>query len=110
MKIDTASTMLSALANEHRLAAFRALVRHSPDGLSAGDLAQHLGISPSALSFHLSQLQNAGLVRSQRQQRHIFYSIDPANTRRMIAFLTDDCCGGRPELCLGTTEPGESTA
>ncbi len=110
MHIDTASVMLSALANEHRLGAFRALVRHSPDGLSAGDLAQHLGISPSALSFHLAQLQNAGLVRSQRQQRHIFYSIDAGNTRRMIAFLTDDCCGGRPELCLAENETESKTA
>ncbi|MEY3906138.1 MAG: hypothetical protein RIR59_961, partial [Pseudomonadota bacterium] len=47
---------LGALAQEHRLAAFRRLVEAGPDGLPAGRLAEVLGIAPSSMSFHLAQL------------------------------------------------------
>jgi DNA-binding transcriptional ArsR family regulator len=90
---------LSALAHDHRLRSFRMLVRAGPDGLAAGDIAQRLGIAPSSLSFHLAQLESAGLVSSRRAQRHIYYALDVEVTRELLGFLIDDCCNGRPELC-----------
>ncbi|MBA3564954.1 MAG: helix-turn-helix transcriptional regulator [Gammaproteobacteria bacterium] len=106
MEETTGVRALSALAHGHRLRAFRLLVRAGPDGLSAGELALRLGVSPSSLSFHLTQLQAAGLIRGRRAQRHIFYSLDADTTRELLEFLTEDCCNGRPELCGMEKGPG----
>lgn len=85
---------LAALAQEHRLAAFRLLVQAGPEGLPAGVLAERLDVPPSSLSFHLAQLANAGLVVSRRQSRSIIYSADYAAMTGLMGFLTENCCGG----------------
>lgn len=94
-----AVTALAALAQEHRLAVFRLLVKEGPTGISAGDVAERVGIPPSTLSHHLAHLERAGLLRSWRAQRNIFYAVDMEGTRRLIAFLTQECCQGHPQLC-----------
>ena len=90
---------LSALAQEHRLAVFRLLVREGTNGLSAGQVADRLGVPPSTLSHHLAHLERAGLLRSWRVQRNVFYAVDVEGTRRLVVFLTEDCCQGHPEIC-----------
>jgi DNA-binding transcriptional ArsR family regulator len=57
--------------------------------------------TPSSLSFHLGLLERAGLIRSRRESRHVIYAPDIEGTRRLLSYLTDDCCEGRPELCGG---------
>lgn len=99
METTTAIAALAALAQEHRLAVFRLLVRHGPSGLPAGAIAEHLAVPPSTLSHHLAHLERAGLLRSWRIARRIFYAVDVEGTRRLLAFLTADCCEGRPDLC-----------
>ncbi len=90
---------LSALAQEHRLAAFRLLIARGPAGLPAGALAARLALAPSALSFHLAHLERSGLVQSWRAGRQIFYAANQAATETFLRFLVGDCCGGKPELC-----------
>ena len=90
---------LSALAHEYRLRVFRLLVRRSPEGLAAGDIAAHMQLPPSSLSFHLGLLQRAGLITSRREQRHIIYTAHLDGMRRLLSFLTGDCCNGHPEIC-----------
>lgn len=97
---------LSALAHETRLALFRLLVRAGEDGMAAGDIAQVLGVAPSTLSHHLTRLEQSGLVTSTRESRHIFYAVAIEPTRSLIAYLVDDCCQGRPELCALTGTEG----
>jgi ArsR family transcriptional regulator len=99
MQISRAVDALSALAQEHRLAVFRLLVRHGPSGLSAGKIADSLRLPPSTLSHHLAHLERAGLLRSWRITRRIFYAVNVEGTRRLLSFLTEDCCDGRPDLC-----------
>lgn len=94
-----AISALAALAQEHRLGIFRLLVKQGPSGLSAGTIAARVGIAPSALSFHLGQLERAGLLRSWRVKRNIFYAVDIEGMRRLLDFLTEDCCQGHPEIC-----------
>lgn len=94
-----ALTALSALAHEHRLRVFRLLVSHSPEGLAAGEIATHMQLPPSSLSFHLGHLERAGLIASRREQRHIIYTANLDGMRRLLSFLTEDCCGGHPEIC-----------
>ena len=101
MKMNSAVTALAALAQETRLAVFRLLVEAGPGGLPAGLIAARLEVAPATLSFHLGQLERAGLLASHRNGRQILYAADIDGTRRLMAFLTEDCCGGRPELCGG---------
>jgi DNA-binding transcriptional ArsR family regulator len=89
----------SALAQEYRLKVFRLLVRHAPHGLPAGHIAAQVGVPASTMSTHLAQLERAGLLRSWREQRRILYAVDTEGIRQLVTFLTEECCGGRPELC-----------
>ena len=98
---------LGALAHDHRLKLFRLLVRQGAPGLSAGEIARSLAITPSALSFHLTALERAGLLTSRRAGRNVIYAVAVESVRGLIGFLTEDCCGGRPELCGVTTGKDE---
>ena len=87
---------LAALAQETRLAIFRLLVEAGPEGLCAGDIGARLKVAPATLSFHLAQLANAGLVDARQQSRFIFYSANFEAMNGIVAFLTENCCGGKP--------------
>lgn len=95
---------LAALAQETRLRLFRLLVAVGPEGLRAGRIAEELGATESTLSFHLAHLRQAGLIRRRRDGRSLIYTVDFATMTAVIAFLTENCCGGRPELCCPTAE------
>lgn len=99
MEEKSALAALAALAQETRLAIFRLLVQEGPSGLAAGGIAERLGVPASTLSFHLKELDRAGLLRSWRRQRQIFYAANYAGTRELLTFLTRDCCQGHPEIC-----------
>ena len=101
----TAVTALSALAHDDRLAAFRLLVKAAPSGVASGDIAETLDIPPTRMSFHLATLERSGLLRSWREGRRILYAASIEDMRRLLGFLTEDCCAGHPEICgdLGGT-------
>lgn len=99
MEVKQAVAALAALAQEHRLAVFRLLVKEGPRGTSAGEVAKRVGVPPSTLSHHFAHLERAGLLRSWRVHRNIYYAVDLEGSRSLIAFLTKDCCQGHPELC-----------
>ncbi|MCC7347721.1 MAG: helix-turn-helix transcriptional regulator [Variibacter sp.] len=88
-----------ALAQETRLRILRLLVQAGADGISAGGLAQRVAVTASNISFHLKELERAGLVHSRRQARSIIYAADYEALADLLRFLMQDCCGGRPEIC-----------
>lgn len=107
MEDSEAIQILAALAQQHRLAIFRLLVRHGKMGLAAGEIGEQIGISATGASFHLKELARAGLIDARREGRFIRYSFNPNAMRGFLSFLMDDCCQGRPELCgdlIGTIE------
>ncbi|TIX49837.1 ArsR/SmtB family transcription factor [Alteraurantiacibacter aquimixticola] len=106
MKANHAVIALSALAQDHRLSAFRLLVQAGPDGLPAGQIATQLDIPNSSLSHHLAQLAEAGLVHQRRDGRSLIYSADFAAMRGLVDFLTENCCGGGD--CETTAMPMET--
>jgi ArsR family transcriptional regulator, arsenate/arsenite/antimonite-responsive transcriptional repressor len=99
MEQKAALAALAALAHETRLAVFRLLVTAGPSGLPAGEIAAQVGVPATTLSFHVKELDRAGLLRSWRRQRQVFYAADYASTRGLLTFLTQDCCQGHPEIC-----------
>jgi ArsR family transcriptional regulator, arsenate/arsenite/antimonite-responsive transcriptional repressor len=90
---------LVALGQETRLEVFRLLVRQGPIGMTAGAVAEALQVAPSTLSPHLAQLERSGLATSWRVDRRIFYAVNIEGMRRLLLYLTEECCGGHPELC-----------
>jgi DNA-binding transcriptional ArsR family regulator len=99
MESEIAIKRLSALAQEARLDVFRLLVKAGPEGMAAGDIARRLGVPANTLSAQLLVLSNAGLVRARRDGRSIIYAIQFDAMRDLLVFLTEDCCGGRAEMC-----------
>ena len=100
MKIGTAIEALGALAHQTRLKVFRLLVRKGPNGLPAGEIASRLGVHAATMSHHLGLLERAGLLRSWRVARQVFYAADFEGMRGLIGYLAEDCCAGLPDLQL----------
>lgn len=95
MKPNTALARLGALAQESRLAVFRLLVQAGPQGLCVGDIGAKLKVAAPTLSFHLKELAHAGLIRPRQEGRFIYYSPDYRAMKEVVAYLTENCCGGQ---------------
>lgn len=104
MESSLAISRLSALAQPGRLAVFRLLVRAGPEGLPAGEIASRLGLAPNTLSAQLTILSQAGLIAGTREGRVIRYAAATDSVRDLIVYLMEDCCDGRPEICLPVQE------
>jgi DNA-binding transcriptional ArsR family regulator len=98
---------LGALAHEHRLAIFRLLVERGPEGLPAGAIAESVGLVPSSLTFHLQNLQRAGLISQRRESRHLFYAADFNAMNELVGYLTENCCAGSSAECDAACKPAK---
>lgn len=94
-----------ALSQETRLKLLRLLVVAGPEGIAAGALAEGVEVSPSNVSFHLKELERAGLVATRRDSRSIVYRAAFEALSGLIRFLMEDCCSGRPEICAPALNP-----
>jgi DNA-binding transcriptional ArsR family regulator len=103
METQTAVAALAALAHPGRLEVFRLLVQAGADGMAAGDIARATGSLANTLSTNLSILAGAGLVASRRDGRSIIYTAGYDRMRELLAFLVEDCCAGKPEICAPLT-------
>ena len=100
MEQTDAVAALAALAQDNRLEIFRLLVRAGRDGMPAGQVAEALDLAPNTLTFHFDRLRGAGLVTVRRDGRSMIYAARYESMNALIAFLTENCCSGRPEQCL----------
>jgi ArsR family transcriptional regulator, arsenate/arsenite/antimonite-responsive transcriptional repressor len=105
MKTPDVIEALGALAHEHRLAIYRLLVQRGPEGLSAGAIGQRIGLLPSSLTFHLQNLQRAGLIAQRRESRQLFYSCDFSVMNGLVGYLTENCCGNSGADCAVSCVP-----
>lgn len=107
MNEQNAIAAFSALSNATRLKLLRLLVEAGPVGVTAGDLAEAIGASPSRASFHLATLSEAGLATSERQAREIRYRVSFAALGALMDFVLNDCCKGDPVVrsCCGLSPP-----
>nr|WP_295074684.1 helix-turn-helix domain-containing protein [uncultured Roseateles sp.] len=95
---------LAALAQAHRLRAFRLLVVAGAEGLTPGALAEALELPAATLSFHLKELMQAGLLSQQRLGRNLVYRADFSQMNGLLAYLTENCCQG--EACIPASASG----
>ena len=100
---------LGALAQETRLQLYRLLVTVGPDGLSAGNIAERLGVIPSSLSFHLTNLVHAGLITQRRVGRLMVYAAEYRTMNALLAYLSENCCG-QGASCAPVCTPAAATA
>lgn len=99
MDRSAALAALSALGQENRLDLFRLLVKAGGDGMPQGEAAARLGLYQNTASAHLKVLVQAGLARAERTGRMVRYTAEMTGFRDLLAYLMEDCCDGRPELC-----------
>jgi len=92
MKSEEVVIALAALAQESRLAVFRLLVKRGPEGYTPTQLGEKLSLPAPTLSFHLKELQRAGLIQARREGRFLFYSPNFPQMNQLLEFLTDNCC------------------
>jgi ArsR family transcriptional regulator len=92
MKSNEVIASLAALAQESRLAVFRLLVKRGPEGYTPTQLTDKLRLPAPTLSFHLKELQRAGLIQARREGRFLFYSPNFPHMNQLLEFLTDNCC------------------
>ena len=113
MKAASAIEALGALAQEHRLSLFRLLVQAGEKGMSAGAIADALGVPNSSLSFHLAQLRSAGLILQERQHRSLIYRANYPAMNSLVAYLMENCCAGAdcgPDAACETPAQERKTA
>ncbi len=99
MNQDAAIARLEALASAVRLNIFRLLLRRGSSGMVAGDIAAALDLAPTNLSFHLKALTRSGLLTVVQEGRYQRYRAHLPGMFELLAYLTEECCGGEPELC-----------
>ena len=76
--------ILSALADDTR----RAIIMKLREGkISTGDLAEHLGVTPQALSYHLSKLKKADLIYETKYKNYIYYELNLSVLGELIVWL-----------------------
>jgi ArsR family transcriptional regulator len=106
MEIQNAARALTSLGSEIRLRIFRHLIELGTEGDTSGRMARLMGLPPSTMSFHLSQLEEAGLVFSWRVSRSVRYAVNLWATRGLLLFLVEDCCQSNPAACGDIAEFG----
>ncbi len=99
MDKSNALSVFAALSQQTRLDVFRLLVKAGMDGMLSGEIGEKLDVRQNTMSANLTVLLNAGLVRNERHSRTIRYFVDFDTIRGLLAFLMEDCCGGRAEIC-----------
>jgi ArsR family transcriptional regulator, arsenate/arsenite/antimonite-responsive transcriptional repressor len=110
MNIPAVIAALGALAHEHRLAIYRLLVERGPEGLSAGAIGDRVGLLPSSLTFHLQNLQRAGLITQRRESRQLFYAADFSAVSDLVGYLTENCCADSSAKCSTSCIPAAKPA
>ncbi len=100
MEKNTATTVFESLSSAVRLDVYRLLVKKGINGMVAGEIAVTLDVPPTNLSFHLKALTQAGLLTVAQEGRFQRYRANMPLMLDLIAYLTDECCGGQPEQCV----------
>lgn len=101
MEKNSAVSIFESLSSGVRLDIYRLLVKAGPVGMVAGEIGSVLDVPPSNLSFHLKALTHTKLLSVEQEGRYQRYRANIPLMVEVIAYLTAECCSGRPENCAG---------
>jgi biotin operon repressor len=94
MTLTEVMSITSALADRSRLL----MMRHLADGPKCGEeLAQHLELTPSTVSFHLKKLETAKLVLKEKEQYYRNFACQTEKLSLTIRDLLDFSLPGEDE-------------
>ena len=105
MKKLTATTIFESLSSPVRLDVYRLLVKKGHEGMVAGEIGSALDVPPTNLSFHLKILAHTGLLTVDQEGRYQRYRANLPLMMELIAYLTEECCGGNSEICSDFSAP-----
>lgn len=63
------------------------LVMLKNGSMSAGEIAENLGVTPAALSYHLRLLKNADLVMEYKDKNYVYYEINTTVFDELILWV-----------------------
>lgn len=101
----SAISVFESLASGVRLDIYRLLVKTGSQGMVAGEIATELAVPPTNLSFHLKALTQAQLLSVVQEGRFQRYRANLVLMQELIAYLTAECCAGRPQQCPEICQP-----
>ena len=78
------TSIFKVLSDETRR---RILVLLKEGRLSAGEIAERLGMTPAALSYHLKLLKGADLVMEYKSKNYIYYEINTTVLQELILWI-----------------------
>lgn len=78
--------ILAALADENRR---KILYKLKEGKISSGDLANALGMTPQALSYHLSKLKRADLIYETKFKNFIYYELNLSVLDETIMWINE---------------------
>ena len=67
--------------------------------MTVGEVGRALSLAPATLSFHLKELNHAGMIAATAKGRHIVYAASFEQMNALLAYLTENCCQGNPGAC-----------
>ncbi len=98
--------LFKVLGVESRIRIIDLLKQNGP--LHVSEMAETLGITPSAVSQHLKILRHAGLVRNRRQGFWIPYEVDPAALEQCRDVISEVCSCGCKGTCAVIDRTGDA--
>ena len=78
--------VLAALADENRR---KILLKLKEGKISSGELAEAVGMTPQALSYHLSKLKKADLIYETRFKNFIYYELNLSILDEAIVWMSE---------------------
>ncbi|UZK71100.1 metalloregulator ArsR/SmtB family transcription factor [Sphingomonas sp. S1-29] len=87
--------VMSALAQATRLRVYQRLIEQLPAGMTAGEIAREVDMSPNGMTAHFTILSAAGLVTSQKVGRTVIYKAETRPVEELSGFLADAVERGR---------------
>lgn len=86
------ANIFKVLADEQRR---EILVMLKKERMNAGEIAEKLGITPAALSYHLKLLRDADLVLEYKEKNFIYYEINITVLQAIILWVDQFGSGGK---------------
>jgi len=85
-----AAALLKVIGNEKRLLVLCLLIQVGE--MSVGGMLEHIPLSQSALSQHLSRMREEGLVSFRRESQTLYYRIANPDVEKIVATLKSIYC------------------